>query len=69
MPPRCNLSKVGQSMKVVMINDCAFVGETLLKYMPDYVDKMHIKRTKGFWSKTFGLALNILKVKGDVYHV
>uniref|UniRef100_A0A7V4CPF4 Glycosyltransferase n=1 Tax=Fervidobacterium pennivorans TaxID=93466 RepID=A0A7V4CPF4_FERPE len=56
-------------MKVVMINDCAFVGETLLKYMPDDVDKLHIKRTRGFWSKTFGLALSILRAKGDVYHV
>ncbi|MEM1592622.1 MAG: hypothetical protein QXX02_03010, partial [Candidatus Bathyarchaeia archaeon] len=56
-------------MKVVMINDCAFVGETLLKYMPDYVDKMHIKRTRGFWNKTFGLAYNILRATGDIYHV
>lgn len=56
-------------MKVVMINDCAFVGETLLKYMPDYVDKMHIKRARGFWNKTFGLAYNILRATGDIYHV
>jgi glycosyltransferase involved in cell wall biosynthesis len=56
-------------MKVVMINDCAFVGETLLKYMPLDVEKKHIKRSRGFWSKTFGLAYNILKAKGDVYHV
>ena len=56
-------------MKVVMINDCAFVGETLLKYMPSNVEKQHIKRSRGFWSKTFGLAYNILKAKGDLYHV
>jgi len=56
-------------MKVVMINDCAFVGETLLKYMPLDVEKKHIKRSRGFWSKTFGLAYNILKAKGDIYHV
>ena len=56
-------------MKVVMINDCAFVGETLLKYMPPDVEKQHIKRTRGLWSKTFGLAYKILKAKGDVYHV
>ena len=56
-------------MKVVMINDCAFVGETLLKYMPPDMEKRHIKRTRGLWSKTFGLAYKILKAKGDVYHV
>ena len=56
-------------MKVVMINDCAFVGETLLKYMPPDMEKQHIKRTRRLWSKTFGLAYKILKAKGDVYHV
>jgi glycosyltransferase involved in cell wall biosynthesis len=56
-------------MKVVMINDCAFVGETLLKYMPPNIEKQHIKRTRGLLSKTFGLAYKILKAKGDVYHV
>lgn len=56
-------------MKVVMVNDCAFVGETLLKYMPPNIEKRHIKRTRGFWSKTFGLAYKILETKGDVYHV
>lgn len=52
-----------------MINDCAFVGETLLKYMPSDIEKLHIKRSRSFWSKTFGLAYNILRAKGDVYHV
>ena len=51
-----------------MINDCAFVGETLLKYMPPNIEKQHIKRTRGTWSKTLGLAYMILKAKGDVYH-
>jgi len=55
-------------MRVVMINDCAFVGETLLKYMPESIKKQHIKRSRGFWSKTFGLTYRILRVKGDVYH-
>lgn len=59
---------VGAAMKVVMINDCAFVGETLLKYMPPNIEKQHIKRSRGFWSKTFGLAYKILRAKGDVYH-
>jgi len=55
-------------MKVVMINDCAYVGETLLKYMPHDIEKQHIKRTRGLWNKTFGLTYKILKAKGDVYH-
>jgi glycosyltransferase involved in cell wall biosynthesis len=56
-------------MKVVMINDCAFVGETLLKYMPTELEKQHIKRSRSFWNKTLGLALKILRAKGDLYHV
>ncbi|MGD0495139.1 MAG: glycosyltransferase [Candidatus Bathyarchaeia archaeon] len=55
-------------MKVVMVNDAAFVGQTLLKYLPNDVEKQHIKRTRGLWSKTFGLAWRILRAKGDVYH-
>ena len=56
-------------MKVVMINDCASVGETLLKNMPPSIEKQHIKRTRGLWSKSFGLTHQILKADGDVYHV
>jgi glycosyltransferase involved in cell wall biosynthesis len=55
-------------MKVVMINDCAYVGETLLKYMPLDIEKQHIKRTRGAWSKTFAIAYKILKTKADLYH-
>lgn len=55
-------------MKLVMISDCAFVGETLLKYMPAKLEKQHIKRSRSFWSKTFSLAFKILRAKGDVYH-
>jgi len=56
-------------MKVVMINDCAFVGETLLKYLPEDIERQHIKRFRDFWSKTFGLAYKVLRARGDVYHV
>jgi len=52
-----------------MINDCAYVGETLLKYLPSYIKRRQIKRSRGLWSKTFGLAHNILRVKADIYHV
>jgi glycosyltransferase involved in cell wall biosynthesis len=55
-------------MKLVMINDCSNVGETLLKYMPATVEKQHIERTRGLWSKTLGLAYKILRSKGDIYH-
>lgn len=52
-----------------MINDCAYVGETLLKYLPADMEKEHIKRTRGLLTKTFGLAYQILSADGDVYHV
>jgi len=55
-------------MKVVMINDCAFVGETLIKYLPSYIDVVHLKRSRKFFDKTFKIAWNILRTKGDVYH-
>lgn len=51
-----------------MINDCAYVGETLLKYMPPDMEREHIKRTRGAWSKTFGIAYEILRAKADLYH-
>ena len=55
-------------MKVVMINEAAFVGETLLTYMPAELKKQHIKRSRSFWDKTFGIALKILRAKGDIFH-
>jgi glycosyltransferase involved in cell wall biosynthesis len=55
-------------MKVVMINDCASVGETLIKYLPNYIDAVHLKRTRKFLDKTVKIAWKILKTKGDVYH-
>ncbi len=55
-------------MKLVMINDCSGVGETLLKYLPADIEKQHVKRTRGLWSKTVGVAYRILRSRGDVYH-
>ena len=52
-----------------MINDCAFVGETLIKYFPENFNVIHIKRTRGLWSKTFGIALKIAESYADIYHV
>ena len=56
-------------MKVVMINDCAYVGETLIKYLPKELEVVHLKRSRGFLSKTFGILWKIMRSKGDVYHV
>lgn len=55
-------------MKVVMINDCASVGETLIKYLPSPIDVVHLKRTRKFFDKTVKIAWKILRAKGDVYH-
>jgi glycosyltransferase involved in cell wall biosynthesis len=52
-----------------MINDCAFVGETLLSYIPQNIEKQHIKRTRQLWSKTLGIAHAIAQSRADVYHV
>ncbi|MBS7612497.1 glycosyltransferase [Candidatus Bathyarchaeota archaeon] len=56
-------------MKIVMINDCAFVGKTLLKYLPSNIGKQSIERTRGLWSKTVKLAYKIWRAEGDLYHV
>lgn len=55
-------------MKVVMINDCAFVGETLVKYLPSCFHVVHLKRTRKLLDKTVRIAWKILRVKGDIYH-
>lgn len=55
--------------EVVMINDCAYVGETLLKHLPSEFHGKHVKRSRGLWSKTFGLTYKIMRVKADIYHV
>jgi len=55
-------------MKVVMINDCAFVGETLIRYLPSHTDAVHLKRTRKFLDKTVKIAWKILRAEGDVYH-
>jgi glycosyltransferase involved in cell wall biosynthesis len=54
---------------VVMINDCAYVGETLIKYFPKDIEIRHIKRTRSLWSKTLGIAYRVMRTKADVYHV
>jgi glycosyltransferase involved in cell wall biosynthesis len=56
-------------LKVTMINDCAFVGETLLSYLPPDIEKQQIKRTRQLWSKTLGIAYAIMRSRADIYHV
>lgn len=56
-------------MKIVMVNDCAHVGETLIKYLPEDFSVLHLKRSRGFFDKTFGIAWRIFRAKGDLYHV
>jgi glycosyltransferase involved in cell wall biosynthesis len=56
-------------MRIVMINDCAFVGETLAKYLPTCYEVLHLKRTRRLLDKTFGIAWRIFRSKGDLYHV
>ena len=56
-------------MKVVTVNDCAYVGETLVKYFPADVEAVHLKRSRGFWDKTFGITWRILRANADVFHV
>jgi len=56
-------------MKIVMVNDCAHVGETLIKYLPEEFKVLHLKRSRSFFDKTFRIAWKILRSKGDVYHV
>jgi len=54
---------------IAMINDCAYVGETLIKYFPREVEVKHIKRSRGMWDKTFGIGFKIMRIKADIYHV
>ncbi len=52
-----------------MINDCAYVGETLIKNFPSEIEAVHLKRSRGLWNKTFGIAWKISQAKGDIFHV
>lgn len=56
-------------MRVAMINDCAFVGENIAKFLPFNFEVERILRTRSFWSKTISLLWKILCTKAEVYHV
>jgi glycosyltransferase involved in cell wall biosynthesis len=56
-------------MKVVMVNDCAYVGETLIKYLPEDFSVIHLKRSRSSLDKTFGIAWKVLRANAVLYHV
>ena len=56
-------------MNIIMVNDCAFVGETLIKYLPKEINVTHIKRSKALFDKTMGIAWKIWRSKGNLYHI
>ncbi len=55
--------------RIVIVNDCAHVMEDLIPHLTDQFDIDFIQRTRGLWSKTFGILLKVLKAKGDLIHV
>jgi hypothetical protein len=56
-------------MKVLVVNDCAHVMEDLIPYLSSKFDIQFIQRSRGLWSKTFGVLWKIAKSKGDLWHV
>jgi hypothetical protein len=56
-------------MKLVIVNDCAHVMQDLIPLLSDTYEISFLKRTRGLWSKTFGIALKILRQDGDIFHV
>lgn len=56
-------------MKIVMVNDCAYVGETLLKSFPRDIETLHLKRSRGLWDKTFGVSWKVFRASGDIFHI
>ncbi len=56
-------------MKIIMFNDCSYVGESLVVYLPESFHVIHLKRSRDLLSKTLGVLWKTLTAKGDVYHV
>jgi len=56
-------------INIAMINDCSFVGENIIKYLPSEFKVHHCRRSRGFFDKTFGVLGRVYKAKGDVFHV
>lgn len=58
-------------MNIVMINDCCHVGASLATELRNMgCEVPHILRSRGIFSKTFGIAWNIFSSgDADIYHV
>jgi hypothetical protein len=56
-------------MKVVVVDDCSFVMENIIPFLDKDITVQTLSRTRGLWSKTFGIAYKIFNSKGDIYHV
>jgi hypothetical protein len=56
-------------MKVVVVDDCSHVMADIIPFLDKDIEVQSLSRTRGLWSKTFGVAWKILCSKGDVYHV
>lgn len=55
--------------RIIVVNDCAHVMEDLIPHLTDRFDIDFIRRTRGLWSKTFGIFWDILKAEGNLIHV
>jgi len=57
-------------MIITHVNDCGFVGETLIKYLRDKGWTLeHIKRARGLLDKTLGIFWKVLNAETDLFHV
>lgn len=61
--------KERKTRRVVVVNDCGFVWEDLKPYLPENIEWQFIRRSRGWYSKTFGLLWQILRSEGDFYIV
>jgi hypothetical protein len=55
-------------LNLVIVNDCSNVMHDVAPYFDADINVSFINRDRRFWSKTFGLAWQIAKSEGDVFH-
>lgn len=51
---------MSERLKVWFVNDCSYVSETIIRYLPKSIETRHIKRARGWFDKTAGIAYKIL---------
>ncbi len=54
---------------IVIVNDCAHVMEDLIPYLSKSYHIDFIQRSRARYSKTLGILVDILKARGDIFHV